>query len=328
MKYTENSLNILAAKSFSGIAEGWINKNLSRNSANNFETIVDLLSRYVKKEPVNENIFLNRREIIERKIQALGDSCDGVVAIGDPKFPSYRGNVKESDQPCVLFYKGDLSLLSQKNLNIAVIGVLNPDMHTEQDERELIQKLISKNAVIVSGLAQGCDYIAHHETLNSHGATVAILPSTLNNIIPAKHRTFAQEIVENEGLLISEYFDEPKSKMELSSRYIKRDRLQALFSDMVILSASYAPDSYDAGMKIDSGSRHAMEKAREYGIARAVIYHEDYTQQPKYDLNRKIMREDNKVIVINPRNITASLPEICSTAIASQADITEQGHLF
>lgn len=34
---------------------------------------------------------------------------------------------KPADKPFALFYKGDISLLSKDNLNIAVAGVLNPD---------------------------------------------------------------------------------------------------------------------------------------------------------------------------------------------------------
>ncbi|MBV6524322.1 DNA-processing protein DprA [Ursidibacter maritimus] len=302
MKYSDNALNILTAKTFNGIGDAWINKNLSSKKIYPFELIVELLEKNVKKEVVSEDIFLQRKNHIEKQILLLGDSCDGVVAIGDEKFPTYRGTVKESEQPNVLFYKGDLGLLSLENTNVAVIGVLTPDEDTEMDERKIVSHLVQKDAVIVSGLAQGCDFIAHDQTLKFGGATVAILPSPLNNIMPVKHREFSQQIVESGGLLITEYFDSPSTKMELSSRYVKRDRLQALFSDIVILSASYTPNSVDpTALKIDSGSRHAMEKSLEYGIPRAVIYHDKYQQNPKYDLNRQVM-QDTKVIVIDPTN--------------------------
>lgn len=329
MKYSDNALNILTAKTFNGIGDAWINKNLSKTKTSPFELIVELLAKSVKKEAVSEEIFLQRKSNIEKQILLLGDSCDGVVAIGDEKFPTHRGTVKESEQPNVLFYKGDLGLLSLENTNVAVIGVLTPDEDTEMDERKIVSLLVQQDAVIVSGLAQGCDFIAHDQTLKFGGATVAILPSPLNNIMPVKHREFAQQIVEAGGLLITEYYDAPSTKMELSSRYIRRDRLQALFSDIVILSASYTPNSVDpAALKIDSGSRHAMEKSLEYSIPRAVIYHEKYQRNPKYDLNRQVM-EDAKVIVIDPTNPMPMITQILnldkSTSSNQESDDGQMG---
>lgn len=84
------------------------------------------------------------------------------------------------------------------------------------------------------------------------------------------------------------------------SRFVVRDRLQALFSDAVLLAASYAPNN----LGLDNGSRHAMGKAKDYGIKRAVIYNETkHIDNPMYDLNRQILREDNSVIRIDSTNM-------------------------
>ena len=160
MKYSENALNVLTAKVFKGIGDVWINKNLS--IVQPYEAIVELLRNEKKcKEEVTERIFLNIRENIRENIEKLENVCDGVVAIGDENFPEYRGDVKDADKPNVLFYKGDLGLLSKDNLNVAVIGVLNPDQETETDERKVVHSLVQNDAIIVSGLALGCDTIAH-----------------------------------------------------------------------------------------------------------------------------------------------------------------------
>lgn len=331
MKYSDKTLNILTAKDFSGIGDSWIRNNITNDIANSVELIVDLLSKKLNKEVINETIFLKRKKIIEKKILLLENCCDGIVSFVEDKFPFCRGEAKPAEKPTVLFYKGDINLLNYNHQNAAVIGLLNPDEHTENDERKIVRKLVENNYVIVSGLAQGCDYIAHHEALLSQGSTVAILPSSLDNILPNKHREFAQDIVDNNGLLITEYFDNPKHKMELSTRYIKRDRLQALFSDVVILSASYSPESSDGDMKIDSGARHAMQKAFDYQIPRAVIYHQDYELQPKYDLNREILSKDRKVIVINPEDNVSSIDAINKIVIPKikSTDLTlEQKMLF
>ncbi|MEE6031108.1 MULTISPECIES: DNA-processing protein DprA [Avibacterium] len=309
MKYTDNALNILAAKTFRGIGNAWINKELG--NVKDIEVIVELIEKRTK-DPINETIFLERREFIRKNIARLGNSCDGITAIGDQDFPYLRGNANPSEKPVALFYKGDLSLLSKNSVNVAVIGVLNPDQDTEIDERKIVELLVNKGMTIVSGLAFGCDSIAHDQTLRSNGATVAILPSPLNNILPARNYELAVNIVENQGLLITEYYTEPEHMMELSSRYIERDRLQALFSDAVVLSASYSPNSIDPNNpKPDSGSRHAMEKANNYGITRAVIYNEKkHIGNPKYDLNRQIIANSKNVIVIDPLSPLSSIDKI------------------
>lgn len=262
-----------------------------------------------KNLPVTVEDFKSKRESIEREILKLEGFIDGVVAIGDENFPPYRGKVKNSEQPIVVFYRGDISLLKLTNKNIAVIGLLNPDQDTEIIEQEVVAELVKNGATIVSGLALGCDSIAHRQTLRLNGKTVAILPSPLNNILPAQNRELADEIVSNNGLLITEYYVNAKSEMELRGRYQQRDRLQVLFSNSIILSASYAKN--DRGN--DSGSRLAMEYALNYSIPRAVIYDPvTDVNNPKYDLNRHLIKEDKGIMIINRNNLVSSIKKIMS----------------
>lgn len=186
-----------------------------------------------------------------------------------------------------------------------MIGLLNPDEEIEIRERRIIQELVNSNITIVSGLALGCDSIAHKEALNG-GKTIAILPSPLNNILPASNRGLAHEIVEQCGLLVSEYYEDFKSKMELSSRYKERDRLQALFCDTIILVASYSPNSANIwkiyNKKLDSGARLAMEYAKNYNIPRAVMYNENTDiDNPMFDLNRQLIKDDKNVTILTKK---------------------------
>lgn len=303
MKYTDNALNILTAKTYKGIGPAWLFDNIQKSDC--WEVIVEKISK--KDSLASEQDFVRRKKEIERQILMLGENCDGITSFVDADFPHIHGNVKTSQKPPVLFYKGDLSLLSGSDISVAVIGLLEPDMQTDQDERMIVDYLVRNNIIIVSGLANGCDAIAHHQTLVSGGRTVAILPSPLNNIQPSNNTPLAIDIVNNGGLVITEYFTPPQGQRELISRYIERDRLQALFSRCVILSASYAQNN----LGNDSGSRHALGKAKEYGLGRCVVYnyhHPYYTQNPKYDLNRQIIEEDkHSAMVIDPQSMQVGL---------------------
>ena len=306
MKYTDNAINILTTKTFKGIGRAWIVKYLKGNES--VDKIVSLINSNTKQDELItfDDFEFNKNQIINQ-IEKFGESCDGLVAIGDSNFPKYRGTVKDSEKPIFLFYKGDLSLIDFENNNITVIGLLNPDEAIEVREQKIVSEIVKKGITIVSGLALGCDSIAHKQALIG-GKTVAILPSPLYKIMPAQNKSLAFEIVEQGGLLVSEYFDEHKSAMDLSSRYKDRDRLQALYCDTIILAASYAQDTAERwklfGQKLDSGARLAMGFAKDYNVPRAVMYDQNLdSNNPMFDLNRELINDGKSVTVLTQKSL-------------------------
>ena len=314
MKYTKNSLNILTTKSYKGIGNAWIVKNLKGNE--DVDTIVALINSTIKGDPTSVDEFERLSNDFETKLEEkFSECCDGFVALGDPNFPQHRGNVKDSGKPVFLYYKGNIELLSLENKNITVIGLLNPEGDIEERERKIVDEFVKNGATIVSGLAFGCDSISHRQALDSNGKTVAILPSPLSNIMPATNKGLAFQIVEEGGLVVTEYGSDFKSQMELSSRYQERDRLQALFCDTIVLAASYAQNSADRwklfGQKLDSGARLAMGYANEYGIPRAVMYDKNTDENnPMFDLNRDLMKEEKNITIITQENFPDTVNKI------------------
>ena len=253
MKYSNIAIMVLAAKEC-----GFIKSN------------AQFWSNY-SKEQIFKKEILNNKEILDEAKKILKDlekeDIEGMICAYDNEFPHISINVKNNgDRPFLLFYKGNLDLLKNLNRNVSVIGLTNPSENIAKREITVVKKLVECGLTIVSGLANGCDEIAHKTCLDLGGKTIAFLPSTLKKISPAKNRILANEIVEKDGLLISEYYKEATSRREIVSRYIERDRLQAMFSKAIILIASYKKGQGD------SGSRHAMEAARKYKIARFAIY--------------------------------------------------------
>ncbi len=316
MKYTENAVNILTTKTYKGIGRAWIMKNLKGNES--VEKIVSLLNSSSKQDNLItiDDFEFNKKRLLNQ-ISRYEDYYDGLLAIGDKNFPKHRGNVKESERPIYLFYKGDIDLLNIENSNITVIGLLNPDDTIEAREQKIVAEIVKKGITIVSGLALGCDSIAHKQALKG-GKTIAILPSPLQSILPARNRDLAHEIVEEGGLLITEYLDDFKSNMELSSRYKDRDRLQALFCDTIILAASYAQDSANRwkilDKKLDSGARLAMGYAKDYNIPRAVMYDKNIDENnPMFDLNRQLITEQKDVTILTQNSLNDIINKIQST---------------
>ncbi len=244
------------------------------------------------------------KQAVKEKIEFLRGQFDndnrdsyGIVCAFDDDFPLINIKAKESEKPYLLFYRGDISLLQELKNNVAIIGVTDPTDEIEQRERIIAKKLIEKKVVIVSGLAKGCDEIAHRTCVENNAATIAILPSTLNKIYPASNRELAESIVEKGGLLLTEYYNEPLSKNDAVNRYIERDRLQAMFSKAVIMIASYRNGQGD------SGSRHAMEYAGNYDVARYVMYNSETDRFNKqFGLNKDFI-EQKKVIALTNGSI-------------------------
>ncbi len=333
MKFTDNALNILTTKSYKGIGNAWIVKNLKGNES--VETIVSLLNKTLKVEQTNEDEFERRKNNFKNKLLEKFDNefCDGVVAFGDKDFPKHRGNVKESERPVFLYYKGNINLLSIDNLNITVIGLLNPEGDIEERERKIVAEFVKEGATIVSGLAFGCDSISHQQALDSNGKTVAILPSPLSSIMPVRNKRLAFQIVEEGGLLVTEYGTDFKSQIELSSRYKERDRLQALFCDTIVLAASYAQNSAErwkmSGQKLDSGARLAMGYAKDYNIPRAVMYDENIdNNNPMFDLNRDLIKEQKDITIITQENISETVKKIIQKKSIVKNITAIQGSLF
>ncbi|MCP5501361.1 MAG: DNA-processing protein DprA [Leptospiraceae bacterium] len=331
MKYSENAINILTAKSYKGIGRAWIVKNIKGNES--VEEVISTLNSNSKQDNLItlEKFEIKKSEIINQ-VSKLEGFCDGLLAIGDKSFPKFRGSVKESEQPIYLFYKGDIDLLNIKNPNITVIGLLNPDKKIETREQKLVVEIVKRNVTVVSGLAFGCDSIAHKQALKG-GKTVAILPSPLNNILPAKNKDLALEIVEKGGLLVTEYYQDFKSKMELNTRYKERDRLQALYCDAIVLAASYAPDSATRwnifDRKLDSGARLAMGYAKDYNIPRTVMYDKiNDKDNPMFDLNRQLLAEQENISIITKKNLEEIINNIKSKKSSNNNDNIYNESLF
>ena len=224
------------------------------------------------------------------------EGIDGFVCCFDDEFPLLSSRIRGGDRPVLLLYKGDISLL-KSNKNVAVIGLIDPDTEIEKREKATVKYFVEKGYNVVSGLAKGCDSIAHYTCLENGGKTIAILPTTIGNLYPKENQNLANQIVLKGGLLISEYFDEPENRYEAINRFVERDRLQAFFSNAVVLIASYRNGEGD------SGSRHAMKKAKKYGITRFVMYKDMNSNNKKFGLNYDILKENDGAVILSPDTI-------------------------
>lgn len=128
-----------------------------------------------------------------------------------------------------LYVEGDISVLELPS--IAVIGTRKPSQQTIDFLKEKVTEL-SQEHVIISGLALGCDKIAHEACLDSNGITVAVLPCGLDKPYPLMHKKLMKRIINNGGCVISEY--KPGTKPN-RRKFIKRDKIVAGISDKILV---------------------------------------------------------------------------------------------
>lgn len=152
----------------------------------------------------------------------------GLLGYYDEEFPqNLRNTINEEgklDPPLLLWYRGDLSVLSTTGL--AVIGTREPTKVGIAGGEYLAGEFAKRGLNIISGLAIGCDTCGHKGALKVGGKTTAILANGLDHdsIYPEENQDLAEEIVNSGGLLLSEYrIGTTVNRYNL----VARDRLQA-----------------------------------------------------------------------------------------------------
>lgn len=134
--------------------------------------------------------------------------------------------------PYILFYKGDIALINK--LSISIVGSRKSSSYGEECTEYLV-KSMSKNFVIVSGLASGIDAHAHWNTCKYKGKTIAVLGCGIDFIYPYKNRELYNCLI-NSHLVISEYPGIIKPKPYF---FPFRNRIvAALGSELYVMQAS------------------------------------------------------------------------------------------
>ena len=270
-------MELLFLKELSGVGPARINKfylpELSQGM--DFEELVKFANENEKKLSSDdiENAVKKAKNTYENLLDR-NDIC--ILTIMDKNYPSKLKSLGNKC-PVILFYKGDLSIIEEKS--IAMVGTREPSEWSSKVEKQLTGRIIElSDRVIVSGLALGCDTIAHKACIEFGGKTVAVLPCGINNISPEENKSLCDEIVATGGLLISEYFPDDAATQYT---FVERDTLIAALSDATFV--------VECGVK--SGTMHTADAAEKLG-RRMAAYYTEITGKGNYVGNKHII--DNK----------------------------------
>lgn len=138
--------------------------------------------------------------LIGRVQEELGQRQIGTLTTLDADYPEILLQI--SQPPWVLYFKGDKSLLLD-GPGLAMVGTRKPTPYGIRVARSLAKELAGIGWLVVSGMAQGIDGVAHRGALEGGGGTVAVLGTGVDVIYPRKHRSLYEEIIQK-GLVLSE----------------------------------------------------------------------------------------------------------------------------
>ena len=151
-----------------------------------------------------------------------------IIKIDDNEYSSSLREIK--DAPKKLFCEGNIDLLN--TLCFSVIGSRKLTQYGKRIEEKFVRELTLRGITIVSGMAVGGDSVAHKETLEVGGNTIAVLPCGLKNIYPKENIELFHKIVENGGLAITEYEENVEAT---DDKFLKRNRIVSGLSKGVLV---------------------------------------------------------------------------------------------
>lgn len=153
--------------------------------------------------------------------------------------PCYPIGLKKLENPPIgIFLKGNSKLLFEK-LSIGVVGTRKITAYGRNVTQRIVSNLVANDVAIVSGLALGVDGTAHRAAVENHGKTIAVLACGVDCCRPTDNFTLYQDILKNNGLIISEY---PLSLPPQKGTFLARNRIIAALSDGVLVTEA-AEDS-------------------------------------------------------------------------------------
>jgi DNA processing protein len=165
-----------------------------------FKNIADqlkLIPHRLPSEIIETQSFDKYRDHLKDVIDKLPGF--GIHVHGDAEYPT---RLRDARHPVeLLYYQGDWTLLELPG--IAVVGTRNPTHDGVVRAKRLVSSLVKDGFVIVSGLAQGIDTVAHRAAIDNQGKTIAVIGTPLNSYYPPENKELQKQIASH-FLLISQ----------------------------------------------------------------------------------------------------------------------------
>lgn len=152
--------------------------------------------------------------------------------------------------PPRLFCLGDVSLL-QRAPRISIVGSRKASQDGLRRALKLARRLVDRDAVVVSGMAEGIDTIAHTAAMEAGGKTIAVLGTPLDKPYPKSNLSLFNRICDGHLAVTQFAIGRPTHPRD----FPVRNRTMALLSHATVIVEA----------KDDSGSLHQAWEALRLG---------------------------------------------------------------
>jgi len=198
------------------------------------------LGRLANKDLSEAQQILNR----------CSESGIGILTPDDGLYPHSLYQLR--DAPVVLYYLGQLPDF-RSVCACAVVGTRKMSDYGRKTSYDVGRGLGAAGAVLVSGLALGCDGMAMAGALSTGGVTIGVLGCGIDIVYPPEHKDLMQRVLVN-GAVMSEY---PPGTPPNGKHFPLRNRIISGLSDAVIVIEG------DAASGSLITARHALYQARD-----------------------------------------------------------------
>lgn len=139
-------------------------------------------------------------------------------------------DVERKNAPQRLFLAGHREWF-EGSRRVSVVGMRKPSPDGNARARDFAFALVRRQIVLVSGLAEGIDTIAHRTAMEGGGRTIAVLGTTLEDAFPASNREL-QERIMREHLAVTQFAPGTPSRR---TNFPQRNRTMALLTDATVI---------------------------------------------------------------------------------------------
>lgn len=175
-------------------------------------------------------IFLNKSLATAKEIVKNSKKQNIKIALlGSKNYPKSLSTIP--NPPAIIYYKGR-GFYGKHEKSIGCVGTREITEFGINAINAIVPKLVNEDFVIVSGLAEGTDTLSHKTCIENNGITIAVLAHGLDMVYPKQNEDLAGSILENNGLLVSEY---PIGTKPDKFRFIDRNRIISGLSKSIIV---------------------------------------------------------------------------------------------
>ena len=171
----------------------------------------------------------NIKKEVYKHIQYMEKYNIDIISIEDREYPEMLKNIY--DPPLSLYIKGNKDILNKES--ISIVGCREASTYGKSATKYFSYNISKQNYNIISGMANGIDSYAHIGTICAKGTTIAVVGTGLDIVYPSNNIDLQNEILKNNGAVISEY---PLGTKPEKMNFPERNRITRGMSKAIVVT--------------------------------------------------------------------------------------------